>query len=114
MFAGVFFVLVAVAMPERCPAVVGNGSVPSPSLWQLSPVQFLRQRGKKKAVSPDAAMQTVKRGRRGPNPLASLQIASQKEAGMILWYGALLYSGYTTVLSTLSTQLKARYGFEAL
>lgn len=115
IFAAVFFVLVAIAMPETCRAVVGNGSVPPPSLWHLSLLQFLRQGGKKKKdVSPDAAaVATVKRGRRRPNPLASLKIASQKEAGMILWYGALLYSGYMATLSTLSSQLETRYGFDA-
>ncbi|KAJ4385276.1 hypothetical protein N0V93_010337 [Gnomoniopsis smithogilvyi] len=56
----------------------------------------------------------VKGGRRHPNALASLKISSRKEAGMILWYRALLYSGYVAVLSTLSTQLKTRYGFAAL
>ncbi|KAH9908315.1 major facilitator superfamily domain-containing protein [Xylariomycetidae sp. FL2044] len=33
---------------------------------------------------------------------------------MILWYGSLLYAGYLGVLSTLSTQLQARYGFNSL
>lgn len=49
-----------------------------------------------------------------PNTLASLKIASEKEAGMVLWYGALLCSGYMAVLSTLPTQLQTRYGFNAL
>jgi len=59
-------------------------------------------------------VQTTKRGRKRPNPLASLNIASEKEAGIILWYGSLLYSGYFAVLSTLLTQLQARYGFDSL
>lgn len=112
IFAAVFFVIVAIAMPETCRAVVGNGSVPPPR-WQLSLLQYIRQRGEKKE-NPDADVETKKRGRRRPNPLASLKIAGEKEAGMILWYGSLLYSGYFAVLSTLSTQLGQRYGFDSL
>ncbi|KAK7746612.1 hypothetical protein SLS62_009333 [Diatrype stigma] len=116
VFAGVFFVLVAVAMPETCRAVVGDGSVPPPR-WQLSLLQYIRQQNKKRGQNSnddDAAdAQTKKkepgRRRRRPSPLASLKIAGQKEAGLILWYGALLYSGYFAVLSTLSTQLAAQH-----
>jgi predicted MFS family arabinose efflux permease len=59
-------------------------------------------------------VQTAKRGRKRPNPLASLKIAGEKEAGLILWYGSLLYSGYFMVLRTLPTWLHARYGFDSL
>ncbi|KAI1642341.1 putative MFS transporter [Daldinia loculata] len=112
IFASVFFAIVIVAMPETCRAVVGNGSV-SPPVWQLSLWQYFRQRGKR-GENPDADVQTMQRGRKRPNPLTSIKIAAQKEAGMILWYGALLYSGYFVVLSTLSTQLQQRYGFDSL
>lgn len=115
IFAGVFFVIVAVAMPETCRAVVGNGSVPPPR-WQLSLLQYIRrrQRGQNPVVEDEQTKKPDQRRRR-PNPLASLRIAAEKEAGLILWFGALLYSGYFAVLSTLSTQLAARYaGFGSL
>ncbi|KAI1081394.1 putative MFS transporter [Whalleya microplaca] len=112
IFAAVFFLIVVVAMPETCRAVVGNGSVPPPR-WQLSLWQYFNQRGKK-TENLGVDVQTIKRGRKRPNPLTSLKIASEKEPGMILWYGSMLYSGYFVVLSTLSTQLQARYGFDSL
>jgi hypothetical protein len=99
-------------MPETARAVVGNGSVPPPT-WQLSLIQLLSPRRKGKNAPPVDAS-TVSRGRRRPNPLESTKIAGQKGAGLILWYGALLYSGYFIVLSTLSPQLETRYGFNSL
>jgi MFS family permease len=113
VFGAVLFLVLIIVMPETCRAVVGNGSVPPPR-WQLSVLQYLRQRGAKRTPDTDADSQTLKRGRRRPNPLASLKIATEKEAGIILWYGALLYSGYFAVLSTLSPQLQDRYGLDSL
>lgn len=113
IFAAVFFVVVAVALPETCRAVVGNGSVPPPSRWQLSVFPYLRQRVRK-GEQREADVQTIKRGRRRPNLLAALKIAGEKEAGVILWYGSLPYAGYFAVLSTLPTRLEARYGFSSL
>lgn len=112
IFASVFFIITLVVMPETCRAVVGNGSVPPPA-WQLSVVQFLRQKRNNKETS-EADLQSVKRAKRRPNPFASVKIAADKEPGMILWYGSLLYAGYFVVLSTLSPQLQARYGFDSL
>lgn len=99
-------------MPETARAVVGNGSIPPPT-WQLSLIQhYSRQANGKNHPSADSS--TVKGGRRRPNPLESIKIAARKESGLILWYGALLYSGYFIVLSTLSPQLEARYGLSSL
>ncbi|KAJ4147336.1 hypothetical protein LMH87_001867 [Akanthomyces muscarius] len=113
IFAGVFFVVTLIAMPQTCRAVVGNGSGAVPT-WQLSLVQFLRQRGKRKQGPEAIDVQFAKRGPRRPNPFASVKIAADKEAGIILWYGSLLYAGYFAVLSTWSPQLKARYSFDSL
>lgn len=57
---------------------------------------------------------TIQSLKRRPNPTSSLKIATQREAGLILMYGALLYAGYTAVLSTLSTQLSSRLGFNSI
>ncbi|PVH74067.1 MFS general substrate transporter [Cadophora sp. DSE1049] len=112
IFAAIFFVVILIAMPESARNVVGNGSVPPPR-WQLSLIQYSRQRRHKQNNSP-VDIETRRGGRKRPNPFASLKIAAQKEAGLILWYGSLLYAGYFAVLSTLSPQLTARYGFNSL
>ncbi|OIW22430.1 putative MFS transporter, partial [Coniochaeta ligniaria NRRL 30616] len=112
IFSAVLFVIVIVAMPETCRAVVGNGSVPPPR-WQLTAWQYFRQR-RERWTDTNGDLDTVKRGRKRPNPLASLKIATEKEAGIILWYGSLLYAGVFAVLSTLSPQLQERYGLNSL
>lgn len=111
-FAATFFVLILIAMPETARNVVGNGSVPPPR-WQISLIQYFRQRSHIQHT-PTEDTETGNGGRKRPNPFASLRIAARKEAGLILWYGSLLYAGYFTVLSTLSPQLTARYGFNSL
>lgn len=113
IFAVVFFVIIVVAMPETCRAVVGNGSI-SPGRWRLSLWQYLQQRRGSKIEVLDAHLETRKKVRKPLNPLASLKIATEKESGLILWYGSLLYAGYFAVLSTLTTQLHTRYGFDSL
>jgi len=106
IYAGVFFVITVSFMPETCRSVVGNGSVPAPK-WDLSLWQYVRRRRQQKAdvqIEP----QTIKRGRLRTNPLASLQVAMEKEGALILIYGSLLYSGYFAVRSTLTSQLQER------
>ena len=112
IFAGVFLLIIVVAIPETCRAVVGNGSIPPPR-WQLSLIQYLRKPSEK-TEHAHADFQTIKKSQKSFNPFASLRIATEKEAGLILWYGALLFSGYIAVVSTLSLQLHARYGFDSL
>ena len=112
ILAGVFFSILVVTLPETCRNVVGNGSVPPPK-WDLSLWQYLRGRQIQKQFA-HSDPQTIKRGSRRPNPLASLQVALEKEGGLILIYGSLLYSGYFAVLSTLTSQLAQRYGFDSL
>jgi hypothetical protein len=49
-----------------------------------------------------------------PNPLEAVRIAFQKAAGIILLFGALLYAGFFSILSSLPSQLQAKYGFNSL
>ncbi len=59
-------------------------------------------------------LKTVVKRKRGPDPLEAVKIAFQKEADMILFYGALLYSGSSAVLAGLPSQLQAKYHFNSL
>ncbi len=112
IFSVTFLLIIVVAVPETCRSVVGNGSIP-PSKWKLSLIQLLKK-PEKRTETEDADFQTLKRSQKSFNPFASLKIATEKEAGLILWYGALLCAGYFAMLSTLSTQLHERYGFDSL
>lgn len=113
ILSGLCFLIILAVLPETCRAAVGNGSVPAPPwnrpLWAfLAPVSWSRRtRG-----SPDYS--TIQELRHRPNPVSSLRIVTQKEASMILLYGGLLFSGYMAVLSTLTTQLTSRFGFNSI
>lgn len=115
IFAGVLLLFSSILFPETCRAVVGDGSIP-PQKWNYSLWAYLHQRRlKKRGMGIDQHRSSVQpERRRRPNPLASVLIVAEKEAGLILAYGALLYAGYIAVLSTLTSELHTRYGFDSL
>lgn len=116
ILSGVCFIVVLIVLPETCRAVVGNGSVLPPlwnrPLWTLVAPKSRFREDEKSQESQD--LTTIQKPKRRPNPISSLLILAQKEAGLILLYGGLLFSGYMAVLSTLSTQLSSRFGFNSI
>lgn len=120
IFAGVLFLVLFVALPETCRAVVGNGALPTP-WWNRSLVGHIKRRRQKKrqpngeegegegsAVSQRAPV------RRRPNPFAALRILGEKEGGVTLGFGSLMYGGYYGLLTTLSAQLATRFDFNSV
>lgn len=114
--AVVMLVIVVCFLPETCRSIVGNGSIP-PQPWNISLLSYLRQRKLQEArVGPvaEAQLRTLARRRRRPNPLEALSIATEKETGMIILTSALLYAGFFSVLSSLPSQLQAKFNFNSL
>lgn len=113
ILACVFAAVLAIFLPETCRSVVGNGSVPS-APWNRSVWQICRDifRPHKKAV--EVNLESLQKRNDGVNPFASAMIATEKEPAILLAYGALLYSGYIAVLSTLTSQLQVQYGFNSI
>ena len=112
IFSGVFFVIVLMVFPETCRAVVGNSSIP-PATWNRSGWTMIQERfcpRKEICIS----YETLQEGRKRPNPFSSVKIALEKEGGLLLIYGSLLYAGYMSLLSTLTSQLKAQFGFNSI
>ncbi|KAL3472582.1 major facilitator superfamily domain-containing protein [Aspergillus californicus] len=114
IFSGVFGFIIFLILPETCRAVVGNGSVPASkwnwSVWQL--VASKTRNRQKPQVEP--AYETILKGSRRANPIASVMIAMEKEGALILIYGSLLYCGFMSILSTLTSQLQERFGFNSI
>ncbi|KAL4895505.1 major facilitator superfamily domain-containing protein [Aspergillus ambiguus] len=112
ILSGVFLSIVLIFMPETCRVIVGNGSVSPPPwnrpLWALAHDCFSDKR--QKGIDYDSLETRKKR----PNPLTSVQIVLEKEAGTILVFGALIFSGYMIVISTLSAQLESQFGFNSI
>ena len=112
IFASCMMFLVLLCFPETSRSVVGNGSVP-PQKWNANILELIRRYRKQKMDAREEVATVAKRKRR-PNPLDAVRIAFQKEAGMILFFGALLYGGFFAVLSSLPSQLQEKYHFNSL
>ncbi|CAK7265624.1 hypothetical protein SEPCBS119000_001608 [Sporothrix epigloea] len=111
ILSSVLFVLMFCLLPETCRNIVGNGSV-LPHWWNMSLYQFVKTRrltpAEREAVGDRS---TLARGRRRPNPFAALKILMEREGGVTLGCGSLLAAGYFMVTTTLSEQLRDRFGF---
>ncbi|KAJ3760839.1 major facilitator superfamily domain-containing protein [Lentinula raphanica] len=115
ILGSVLLAIIYSLMPETGRAVVGNGSV-KPSRWYLSLAQWLRiRRGHHfngtEYIVEDRSTITKPKGR--VNPLSSLRILLEPEGGITLGFGALMFAGYFMVLTTLSEELTARFGFSS-
>ncbi|KAJ1710155.1 MFS transporter [Aspergillus flavus] len=115
ILGGFNFTLILVACPETCRAVVGNGSLP-PAKWNRPLWAILRDSLRPQSYKAEERVdyETLERSKTRPNPLTSVRIALEKEGGLILIYGALLYAGYMIILSTLTSQLESEYGFNSI
>ncbi|KAK1147333.1 hypothetical protein N8T08_001410 [Aspergillus melleus] len=116
ILGAVLLTVFLVFVPETCRTVVGNGSVPA-QRWNRSVLGMVREalrleKGQRKERTID--YESVQQSGKRPNPLTSVRIATEKETGLILLYGALLYAGFTIVISTLSAQLESRFNFNAI
>lgn len=110
--AAVLFAVYFVLVPETARSVVGNGSVPPKSIV-MTPSQYVRHRRNPGGAGQDAERATLKAARRRVNPFSALRILGEREGGVTLGFGALMYGGYFMVLTTLPTELTRRFGFNA-
>jgi MFS family permease len=113
ILSSVCFVVILIVFPETCRAVVGNGSVP-PASWNRPLWAFWVRHSRFRDEQGAADYTTIQKLKRRPNPISALLLATQKETGLVLIYGALLYAGYMAVISTLSTQLTSLFGFNSI
>ncbi|KAK9462026.1 major facilitator superfamily domain-containing protein [Lipomyces oligophaga] len=112
ILSGVLFILIFILLPETCRAVVGNGSIPPPR-WNRSLLQIWTESRKTKIpVRIDYESRTTTNRR--VNPFQTVLIARRAEPFVLLFYGGLLFGGYTAVLSTLSQELSRRYSFNTI
>ena len=112
ILSAVLFAVYFAFVPETARSVVGNGSIPPPRLF-MTPSQLLaRRRG---GHTPEAEVQpaATRAARRRLNPLAALGILGEREGGVTLGFGSLMYAGQFMVLATLPVLLEARFGFNA-
>ncbi|KUI59639.1 Quinidine resistance protein 2 [Cytospora mali] len=115
IFSGIVTIIMVIMLPETGRSVVGNGSVP-PKKWNRSIMQGLRARRGKPLNGGNFYTQdksTIQMPKKRPSPLSSLLILLEPEGGITLGFGALFFSGYFMVSTTLSEQLTTRFGFSS-
>jgi MFS family permease len=112
ILCGTMLVIMLLAFPETSRSVVGNGSIP-PQKWNVPLIRLIQQRHKR-SLMEECDTQTIAHRHRRPNPLEALTLALQKETGVLLLFGALLYAGFFSILSSLPSQLARKYNFNSL
>jgi multidrug resistance protein len=113
ILAGALFLLVFAVLPETCRSVVGNGSI-APPWYSMSLVAYVRQTRGSKTGQETASGSAEAPRRKRPNPFAALIMFADRSTGVILGFGSLMYGGYYIVLTTLSTELTARFGYSTI
>jgi len=108
IYAVVWLIPFAVAVPETCRNVVGNGSIAAQG-WNMTVVDYVRFRRHPPVEKADNS-----RNLRIPNPLNTLRVILQKDLAMLYFYGTLIYLNFILVCATLSTQFVEIYGYNDL
>ena len=109
---GFFLLMFLLIIPETCRAVVGNGSVP-PQPWNLSLLAYLRLRQRRRhGLQTDTS--TLAKRKTRVNLLSSLPIVVEKEAGTVLLFLGVLYTGLMSIMASLPVELSRTYNFNSV
>ncbi|KAK4249444.1 major facilitator superfamily domain-containing protein [Corynascus novoguineensis] len=118
--ASVVLALISLLMPETARVVVGNGAVAPPEwnrcLWDLLPSTERRRAAAAAAASvpPAGDPAQEQQRRRFVNPLMTLRICADKEAGAVLAASGVTYAGYAALVGALPSRFGALYGYNDL
>ncbi|PYH31278.1 MFS general substrate transporter [Aspergillus neoniger CBS 115656] len=112
IFALAMIILILVCFPETCRMVVGNGSIPAPR-WNRPLIPIVQPSAYEGAEAAKKELEDGPKPRR-PTPIDSIKIALEKETGAIIAFCSILYCGYFAVLSSLSSELGEKYGYNSL
>ena len=114
IFSVAFFVPLLLFLPETCRKIVGDGSIPPPTL-NTSVTDIIRHRKRAKAgLTVDSVKQKELRKNyklRFPNPLSTLVIVVDKESALILLATGLALACFYAIATGASSQFREVYGF---
>ena len=114
IFAAVFLTLYVILVPETCRSIVGNGSIPPPALNRTLFQVYHRSKAPNSRGSDVLEPHALKQPIRFPNPLASLKICLEKEAGILLLYAGIISAGLAAITTGLPSQFHDIYHFNDL
>ena len=113
IFTGALAPLYFLVVPESARSVVGNGSIPPPSMSRTL-LQWIKSRNIPNCKDFSAERSALKATRKRFNPLAALWILTEREGGVTLGYGAIVFGGYYIILTTVPATLEAKFGFNSV
>ncbi|KAF1960519.1 MFS general substrate transporter [Byssothecium circinans] len=122
IMSGVYMIAFFIAFPETGRNVVGNGSIP-PQGWNMSLLDYLKYRKVSKTNEIGLTQSTSREGQaalarprklRFPNPLGTLRVVKQKDAGLLLFYNSLVYTAFYDVIGSAPYLFQKIYGFREL
>ncbi len=119
--ASITLVLVVLFLPETCRPIVGDGSIRPPktneTLWQLiKNCRWSKRSGSQPPVLPSTAVEgkATESSFGVKHFFTSLALLWNKELGLLLAYGGLIYSGINAISAALPSQFTEIYGFNSL
>ena len=105
-----YMVPFCLTFPETGRNVVGNGSI-SPQSWNMSLLNYMKTWSKidgndsigatKEEKNAARSQLASQRKLRCPNPMRTLHIVAEKDVSIILFYNAIIYTAFYTVLTSL-------------
>ena len=117
ILSGVYIVPYVLFVPETNRRIVGNGSI-KPQSWSNKCAIDVWQDMKRHKGSPrlhnDVPPEPKSWMRFLPRPWTSLTITADKDIATILFFSALLYACYFTVVSSMPTLIHKYYGYDDL
>lgn len=115
ILSGITIALVVVFFPETCRHIVGDGSITPPamyrSLWQIMKRRRRAANVTKGRGSSDAPKVKSQYKFKPPNVLEPLMMLFQKETGLLLGVGSIVFAGFYCVATAMPTLFKENYGF---
>jgi multidrug resistance protein len=114
IFGGVFFLILGLFLPETCRKVVGDGSIPPPTLNNSISDVIRHRKRKEKGLAPDPGKEAKVRRNyslRFPSPIPTMKVVLDIETSVILLTTGLLFAGFYAVMTGASTSFHKIYHF---
>ena len=111
------FIPLVLFLPETCRKIVGNGSIPPPrASWNISDHIRFKNRAKKGIPIDEQKMAELRKNYRItiPNPIGTLVVLTDLEAGLILISTGLALACFYAISAGASNAFQTVYGFDEL
>lgn len=117
IFSAAYFVPFLLFFPETCRSIVGDGSINPPKLNRCLTSMMRERRRIKKGIAVDTVQEAevAKNYKLSvPNPLSTLAVINDREAGLILFCGGLVVACLYAVNTGIPSQFGSIYHFDEI